>query len=52
MNRVVLPDGSSWPALGLGTWHMGVALVHDADVDLARQRAKQAAACVRPRAPR
>jgi phosphoribosylglycinamide formyltransferase 2 len=31
---------------------MGVALVHDADVDLARQRAKQAAACVRPRAPR
>jgi diketogulonate reductase-like aldo/keto reductase len=23
MNRVVLPDGSSWPALGLGTWHMG-----------------------------
>jgi diketogulonate reductase-like aldo/keto reductase len=23
MNSVVLPDGSAWPALGLGTWHMG-----------------------------
>ncbi|CAM5785291.1 formate-dependent phosphoribosylglycinamide formyltransferase [Rhizobacter fulvus] len=30
---------------------MGVALVHDADVELARQRAKQAAACVKPRVP-
>jgi phosphoribosylglycinamide formyltransferase 2 len=30
---------------------MGVALAHGADVDLARERAKQAAACVRPRAP-
>ena len=30
---------------------MGVALVHDADVELARQRAKQAAACVKPRLP-
>jgi phosphoribosylglycinamide formyltransferase 2 len=29
---------------------MGVALVHDGDVELARQRAKQAAACVKPRA--
>ena len=30
---------------------MGVALAHDADVVLARERAKQAAACVRPRLP-
>jgi phosphoribosylglycinamide formyltransferase 2 len=30
---------------------MGVALVHDADVELARRRAKQAAACVKPRLP-
>ncbi len=30
---------------------MGVALVHDADVELARERAKQAAACVKPRLP-
>jgi phosphoribosylglycinamide formyltransferase 2 len=30
---------------------MGVALAHDADVELARQRARQAAACVRPRVP-
>jgi formate-dependent phosphoribosylglycinamide formyltransferase (GAR transformylase) len=30
---------------------MGVALVHDADVELARERAKQAAACVQPRLP-
>ncbi|HWI12001.1 MAG TPA: formate-dependent phosphoribosylglycinamide formyltransferase [Burkholderiaceae bacterium] len=29
---------------------MGVALAHDADVELARARAKQAAACVKPRA--
>ncbi len=29
---------------------MGVALAHDADVELARVRAKQAAACVKPRA--
>jgi phosphoribosylglycinamide formyltransferase 2 len=29
---------------------MGVALAHDGDVELARQRAKQAAACVKPRA--
>ena len=29
---------------------MGVALAHDADVELARRRAKQAAACVVPRA--
>jgi diketogulonate reductase-like aldo/keto reductase len=25
MNNVELPDGSRWPALGLGTWHMGEA---------------------------
>ena len=25
MNSVVLPDGTRWPALGLGTWHMGEA---------------------------
>jgi phosphoribosylglycinamide formyltransferase 2 len=30
---------------------MGVALAFDADVELARRRAKQAAACVRPRLP-
>jgi phosphoribosylglycinamide formyltransferase 2 len=30
---------------------MGVALAHDADVELARRRAKQAAACVKPRVP-
>ena len=29
---------------------MGVALAHDPDVELARERAKQAAARVRPRA--
>ena len=29
---------------------MGVALAHDADIDVARARAKQAAACVVPRA--
>lgn len=29
---------------------MGVALVHDTDVERARERAKQAAACVKPRA--
>jgi formate-dependent phosphoribosylglycinamide formyltransferase (GAR transformylase) len=29
---------------------MGVALVHDTDVERARSRAKQAAACVKPRA--
>ncbi len=29
---------------------MGVALAHDADVEVARRRAKQAAACVKPRA--
>jgi phosphoribosylglycinamide formyltransferase 2 len=29
---------------------MGLALAHDGDVELARQRAKQAAACVKPRA--
>jgi phosphoribosylglycinamide formyltransferase 2 len=30
---------------------MGVALAHDADVEVARARAKQAAACVKPRVP-
>ena len=30
---------------------MGVALAHDADVETARERAKQAAACVKPRLP-
>ena len=49
MNTVKLPDGTTLPALGLGTWHMGVALAFDDDVELARSRAKQAAACVKPR---
>ena len=30
---------------------MGVALAHDAEVEVARARAKQAAACVKPRVP-
>jgi diketogulonate reductase-like aldo/keto reductase len=37
MNNVALPDGTVWPALGLGTWHMGeVARARDAEVAAVR----------------